>query len=107
MNPDMMKALEQVQRMQEEMAKAQEKLKDVTATVEVGGGMVKATANGLQEITSLKLEKEVIDPNEQELLEDLIVSAVNRAIAKAKEQGEAQVNQVANAFMPKIPGLNF
>jgi|SRR5688572_11727875 DNA-binding YbaB/EbfC family protein len=107
MNPEMMKALEQVQRMQEEMAKAQEKLKDVTATVEVGGGMVKATANGLQEITSLKLEKEVIDPNEQEMLEDLIVSAVNRAIAKAKEQGDAQVNAVANAMMPKIPGLNF
>jgi DNA-binding protein YbaB len=41
------------------------------------------------------------------MLEDLIVSAVNRAIAKAKEQGEAQVNAVANAMMPNIPGLNF
>lgn len=101
----MMKAIEQVQRMQQEIAKAQEQLKDVTATVEVGGGMVTVTANGLQEIISLKLEKEVIDPNEQEMLEDLILSAVNRAIEKAKEQGEAQVSAATNAFLSNIPNF--
>ncbi len=107
MNPDMMKALEQVQRMQEEMAKAQAELKHVTATVEVGGGMVKVTANGLNEIVSIKLQKEVIDPNEQEMLEDLILTACNRALNKAKEEGESQVNTVASQFMPNIPGLPF
>ena len=107
MNPDMMKALEQVQRMQEEMQKAQAQLQHVTATVEVGGGMVKVTANGLNEIISIKLDKEVIDPNEQEMLEDLILTACNRALSKAKNEAEEKINSITSQFMPNIPGLPF
>ncbi|MDP4220330.1 MAG: YbaB/EbfC family nucleoid-associated protein [Bacteroidota bacterium] len=105
MNPELMKALEQVQKMQEEVSKVQESLGSVVATAEAGGGMVKITANGRQEIVSIKLEKEVIDPNEQEMLEDLIVAAANRALAKAKELAEDKMSLVANSFMPNIPGL--
>ena len=105
MNPELMKALEQVQKMQEEVGKIQDSLGSVTASAEAGGGMVKVTANGKGEIISIKLEKEVIDPGEQEMLEDLIVAAANRALGKAKELAEEKMSSVANNFMPNIPGL--
>ena len=100
-----MKALEQVQKMQEEVTKMQESLGSVTASAEAGGGMVKVIANGKGELISIKLEKEVIDPNEQEMLEDLVVAAANRALSKAKELADEKMSSVANNFMPNIPGL--
>jgi DNA-binding YbaB/EbfC family protein len=105
MNPELMKALEQVQKMQEEVGKIQDSLGSLTTTAEAGGGMVKVTANGKGEIISIKLEKEVIDPAEQEMLEDLVVAAANRALAKAKELAEEKMSGVASNFMPNIPGL--
>ena len=105
MNPELMKALEQMQKMQEEVSKVEESLVNITSSAEAGGGMVKVTANGRGQIVSIKLEKEVIDPNEQEMMEDLIVAAANRALSKAKELGEERMSGVANNFMPKIPGL--
>ena len=105
MNPDLMNALGAMQKMQEEVGKVQAELVNVTSTAEAGGGMVKVTANGLQQIVSIKLEKEVIDPAEQEMLEDLIVAASNRALAKVKELADEKMNSVAQQYMPNIPGL--
>jgi DNA-binding YbaB/EbfC family protein len=105
MNPELMKALEQVQKMQDEVEKVHESFAGIIASAEAGGGMVKVTANGKQEIISVHLEKEVIDPDEQEMLEDLIVAATNRALSKAKELAEERMSSVANNFMPNIPGL--
>lgn len=107
MNPDMMNALGRLQQMQAEMEKTQKELATITATAEAGGGMVKVTANGLQQIVSISFEKEVIDPNEREMLEDLVVAAANRALAMAKELSEEKVNAVAKQFMPNIPGMPF
>ncbi len=101
----MMKALGQVQKMQEEVAKVQAELGNLTASAEAGGGMVKVTANGKQEITSIKLEKEVINPDDAEMLEDLIVAAANRAIANAKQIADEKMQEVASQYMPNIPGL--
>ncbi len=106
MNPDLMNALEQVQKMQAEVARVQQELGAITATAEAGGGMVKVTANGRQEIVSVVFEPEVIDPAEKDMLEDLIVAASNRALAKAKELSEDKMNSVARQFIPNIPGLN-
>lgn len=105
MNQDMMKALGQVQKMQEEVAKVQAELGNLTASAEAGGGMVKVTANGKQEITAIKLEKEVINPDDAEMLEDLIVAAANRAIANAKQMADEKMQEVASQYMPNIPGL--
>jgi nucleoid-associated protein EbfC len=105
MNQDMMKALGQVQKMQEEVAKVQAELGNVTASAEAGGGMVKVTANGKQEITAIKLEREVINPDDAEMLEDLIVAAANRALANAKQLADDKMQEVASQFMPNIPGL--
>jgi DNA-binding YbaB/EbfC family protein len=106
MNPELMKALERMQKMQEEVEKVHESFAGIIATAEAGGGMVKVTANGKQEIVSISLEKEVIDANEQEMLEDLIVAATNRALTKAKELAEEKMSSVANNFLPNIPGLH-
>ena len=107
MNPDMMNALTQMQKMQEEMERVQATLGSVTATAEAGGGMVKVTANGKNEIVSIKLDKEIVDPNELEMMEDLIITAANRALTNAKELAEEKTNAVAKALMPNIPGLPF
>jgi DNA-binding YbaB/EbfC family protein len=107
MNQDLMGALGKMREMQEQVEKAQAELGSITASAEAGGGMVKVTANGKQEIVSIKFEKEVINPAEQEMLEDLIVAASNRALAKAKELAEEKMSAVAKQFMPNIPGLPF
>lgn len=107
MNPEMMNALGQLQKMQAEVEKATQELGAITVTSESGGGMVKVTANGKQEIVSIVFEKEVIDPNEHEMLEDLIIAAANRALAGAKVLAEEKLSTVSKQFMPNIPGLPF
>jgi DNA-binding YbaB/EbfC family protein len=106
MNAELYKALEQVQKMQDEVAKAQEALGSITASSEAGGGMVKVTANGKGEIVAVKLEKEVIDPNEQEMMEDLIVAAANRALNKARDLADEKMSKITSNFLPDIPGLS-
>jgi DNA-binding YbaB/EbfC family protein len=105
MNPEIMKALEQMQKMQEEVAKTEQSLGAVTTTAEAGGGMVKVTVNGHGEITAVKLEKEVVNPDDQEMLEDLIVAAANRALKKSKDIVSEKMEKISKDFMPDIPGL--
>lgn len=100
---DLSKMLESLKGMQDQMARVQAELGNITASGESGGGMVKATANGRQEVLSVKIEKEVINPEDAEMLEDLIVAAVNRAINTAKEAGEAKMNEVTRSMMPNLP----
>ncbi|WP_457652365.1 YbaB/EbfC family nucleoid-associated protein [Rhodocaloribacter sp.] len=90
--------------MQQKMAEAQEKLAQQTVTAEAGGGMVKVTANGLQRITALKLEPGIIDPSDPELLEDLIIAGVNKALEEAAAMAEQEMQRAAGNFLP--PGLD-
>lgn len=100
---DLSKMLESLKGMQDQMARVQAELGNITATGESGGGMVKVTANGKGEVLQVKIEKEVINPEDAEMLEDLIVAAVNRAINTAREQGEAKMNEVTRSMMPNMP----
>ena len=90
--------------MQQKMAEAKEKLAQQTVTAEAGGGMVKVTANGLQRITALKLEPGIIDPSDPELLEDLIIAGVNKALDEAAAMAEQEMQRAAGSFLP--PGLD-
>lgn len=78
--PDMRQLMKQAQKMQEEMAAAQAKLADQTFEGTAGGGMVKATVTGTQELVEVKIAPEVVDPEDVEMLEDLVVAAVRSAI---------------------------
>lgn len=98
--------MQQAQKLQEEMQRIQEGLKDKIVTAEAGGGMVKVTISGANEIRSIVIEREVINPDDKEMLEDLIVAAVNKAIQAASEMAQSEMQGVSG-MMPQIPGLNF
>ncbi len=95
--------LKQAQKLQSKIFKLQDQLADRTVETTVGGGMVKAVANGKQELLSIKIEPEVVDPNDVQMLEDLIVAAVNDVLKKAQEMVTEEMTKLTGGF--KIPGI--
>jgi len=104
MKGGMQAMLKQVQKMQEEMQKVQGELGNLTITEEAGGGMIKATANGNREIISVEIDPQVIQKEEKEILEDLVVAAVNKALASAAKMAEEEMAKVTKGMLP--PGMN-
>jgi DNA-binding YbaB/EbfC family protein len=100
--------MQQVQDLQAKMARIQEELATKTVESSSGGGMVTVVANGRQELISIKIERQVVDPEDVEMLQDLIVAAVNDALRKAQEMASAEMARLAGGLnIPglKIPGL--
>ena len=100
------KMMQQAQKMQEQMAAAQEELADKTVTATAGGGKVTVIANGAGEVTSIKIAKEVVDPDDVEFLEDLVLTAVKKAIDEGKAMAQAEMGKLT-AGMGLPPGLGF
>ena len=100
---DISSLMKQAQDFQQKMGQVQEELAKKTVSSEVGGGMVKVTVNGRQELLSIQIEKEVINPDDVEMLQDLIVAAVNDAMAKAREMIQSEMGRLTGGL--KIPGL--
>ncbi len=96
--------LKQVQKMQAEMQKVQNELGNLTVSEEAGGGMIKATANGNKEIISVEIDPQVIKAEEKDILEDLVVAAVNKALQSAGKLAEEEMAKVTKGMIP--PGLN-
>jgi hypothetical protein len=96
--------LKQAQKLQEQFQQAQEGLINLRAEGSAGGGMVTAIANGKQEILQLRIDKQAVDPNDLELLEDLIVAAVNQALSKAQELASAEMSKAAGSVLSNLPG---
>ena len=90
------KLMKQAQKMQEQMAKTQAELESKTVEVITAGGKVKVTANGAGDVLAIKIDKEVVDPNDVEFLEEMVLSAVQQAV----EQGKA----LAQSEMSKLTG---
>lgn len=103
MAENMSNMLEKLQQLQEQMARVQDELGSQTVTMEAGGGVVKVTANGKLQIMKVEIEKEVIDPNEKEMLEDLVQAAVNRALERARELADSSMSNAAKSLLP--PGF--
>ncbi|MGE5437136.1 MAG: YbaB/EbfC family nucleoid-associated protein, partial [Syntrophothermus sp.] len=83
--------LKQVQKMQAEMQRVQNELENMTVTAEAGGGMIKATATGGNKIVSVEIDPQVIKAEEKDILEDLVVAAVNKALESAKKMSEEEM----------------
>ncbi|MDZ7290381.1 MAG: YbaB/EbfC family nucleoid-associated protein [candidate division KSB1 bacterium] len=96
--------LKQAQKLQEQFQQVQEGLINLRAEGSAGGGMVTALANGKQEILQIRIDKQAIDPNDIEMLEDLIVAAVNQALTKAQELASAEMNKAAGSVFSNLPG---
>jgi hypothetical protein len=96
--------LKQAQKMQKKMMESQEQLANKTVEASAGGGMVKVVMNGNQEILSLKIDREVVNPDDIEMLEDLIIAAIEEARGKIKEMVEDEMSGLTSGM--KIPGLN-
>lgn len=104
--PNMAGMMKQVQKMQEKMAEVQQELEQKTVMAEAGGGMVKVTANGKQQVVKIQIDKEVVNPADVEMLEDLVLAATNKAIDDAAKMAQEEMAKATNGMIPNIPGLN-
>ncbi|WP_173918043.1 YbaB/EbfC family nucleoid-associated protein [Halobacillus sp. Marseille-Q1614] len=95
--------MKQMQKMQKKMMKAQEELYEMTFEATAGGGMVKVTANGKKEITDVEINEEVVDPDDVEMLQDLIITATNDVI----RQVDDKTNDTMGQFTKGMPGGMF
>ena len=101
--PDIGDLLRQAQAMQSKMAEIQEQLGKKTVEGSSGGGMVRAVCTGKQEILSITIEKDVVDPEDVDMLQDLVTAAVNNALRLSRELAERELSSLAGGM--KIPGL--
>ena len=95
--------MKQAQKMQAQIAKVQEELADKTVEASAGGGMVTVVVNGKQEVLSIKIEPEVIDVQDAEMLQDLVVAAVNEGLRKSQEMVAEEMKKITGGL--QIPGL--
>ncbi len=103
-NPQQM--LKQVQKMQDDMAALQADLDEREYTAKSGGGLIEVTVNGKHEVKSLHISPDAIDPDDMEMLEDLVIVAVNEAISTAAKTAEEEMGALTGSLnMPNIPGM--
>ena len=102
MNPNNM--MKQVQKMQEDMQKAQAELEEKEYTSSVGGGAVEIAMNGKKEVLSVKIKPEVVDPEDVEMPEDLVSAAIGEVISKIESDSNETMGSITGS-MPSIPGL--
>jgi DNA-binding YbaB/EbfC family protein len=95
--------MKQAQKLQSKMLEMQEELGNRTVTVQVGGGMVEVVANGRQEILSMRIDPEVVTPDDTEMLQDLIMAAINDALNRSREMVSEEMAKLTGGM--KIPGL--
>jgi nucleoid-associated protein EbfC len=95
--------MKQAQKLQSKMLKLQEELADKTVETTSGGGMVKVVANGKQQVVSIEIEKEVVDPEDVDMLQDLVLAAVNDALAKSQDMVSGEMSKLTGGM--NIPGM--
>ena len=95
--------MKQAKKMQERMGQLQKELEMETVEADAGGGMVRVTVNGRFEIVSLKIEKDVVNPEDIEMLQDLIIAVVNEGIRKSQEMASSEMSKITGGL--NIPGL--
>lgn len=102
---NMQQMMKQARKMQEQLAAAQENIAQSTVDASAGGGMVKVTVNGQMQITSLKIDPEALDPEDVEMLEDMVTAAVNEALRGVGDLANRQMGAITGGL--NIPGMPF
>ncbi len=102
---DMMKMLGKMKEIQATLKDAQDQLGDIIAEGEAGGGMVKAVANGKKQVLKVQIDKDIAKPEDVEMLEDLVVAAVNRALEAVEEKSKAHIQKQTEGLL-NIPGMD-
>jgi DNA-binding YbaB/EbfC family protein len=97
------KLMKQAQKMQEQMAKTQAELEERTVEVSAGGGKVTVIANGAGQVLSIKIDKEIVDPNDVEFLEEVVLSGVKQAIEQGKALAQSEMTRITGGL--GMPGL--
>ena len=97
------KMMKQAQQLQNQMTRLQDELADRTVEASAGGGMVKVVANGKQQVMSIEIDKEVVDPEDVEMLQDLVLAAVNDALNRSQEMVSSEMGKLTGGM--NIPGL--
>ncbi len=105
MSKNLANIMKQAQKMQEKMGKVQEELATKSVEASSGGGMVTAKVNGKNELLSIEIDKSVVDPDDVEMLEDLVMAAVNEAFKRAQEMISEEMGKVTSGMGLNIPGL--
>ena len=102
---NMQQLMKQAQKMQQQLAEAQENLEQVTVDASAGGGMVKVTVNGQMMLESITIDPEAIDPDDVEVLQDMIIAAVNEGVRGVAEIANKQMGAITGGM--NIPGMPF
>ena len=92
------KLMKQAQKMQEQMQKTQAELEEKTVEVAAGGGKVKVVANGAGDVISIKIDKEIVDPEDVEFLEEMVLNGVKQAIAQGKELASSEMSKITGGL---------
>ncbi|TAF68046.1 MAG: YbaB/EbfC family nucleoid-associated protein [Cytophagales bacterium] len=95
-----------VKEMQEQMRLAQENLTNIKTTSEAGAGMVKATVNGKKQVIRVEIDPEIIKSDDREMLQDLIVAAINKALDEVEILAQEELRRTTKEILPDIPGLD-
>lgn len=103
---DMMGLMGKMKDLQSRMKEAQEQLGTITETAESGGGMVKATVNGQKALIGLDIDKDLVNPDDKEMLQDLIVAAFNKAFDNIEPKIKQHLQKATDGVLPNIPGLD-
>ena len=103
---DMMKMMGKMKEVQAKIKEAQENLVHITATGEAGAGMVKATANGKRKLVKLEIDKDLVKPEDMDMMADLIVAATNKALDEVEELAREEIKKNTEGLVPNIPGLD-
>ena len=103
---DMMKMMGKMKEVQAKVKEAQANLVHIKTTAESGGGMVKATVNGKKELISLEIDNDLVKPDDKEMLQDLVVAAVNKATQEVEVLAKEEMKKSTEGMLPNIPGMD-
>lgn len=104
---DMSNMFGKIQEMQSKMKEVQENLEKITADGESGGGMIKAVVNGRKKVISISIEESLLNPQDKEMVQDLVVAAVNIALQNVESKSNEELKKTTEGILPNIPGLDF